>query len=218
MRLLLLALALMGSVSLSAATDTYTPTNTPTNTNTPTFTPTFTSTPTPRAQQQYNYGGAARGNYSITQRGGSLKDGCSVALGYSVGEEANIAAPFNAGPWGGLTAGEVVKFTTTSNTVTRTSAALEVGALGVCVSTQSFQNAPVYVAIAGIVEVASAVNGVAGSLYVSSGTAGKVTLASSIADATVALYTPLSPSVKLRCLESKTISATDYKIRALILQ
>lgn len=206
-RFLLLLFAVSGlSASLSASTPTFTPTVSPT------FTPTRTVTQTRnelRNEQPINYD-----NKYLSLKGGVMDEDALVTFGDTVGYGGGVVFPFSLASGfvsQTMSVGDLVALTS-SGTVTKTASNGDTKAIGVAVTSQYRPGGRVFVQMLGTADVASGVDTVMGTWY-AVGAAGKLTPLSAVSSA---LFTSVSPTLKVLALETKTISGSDYKIRGVL--
>lgn len=216
-RFILSAFAVLFASILPAATPT------PTNTVTPTNTP----TPPISAYTLPNYGV----ENALDRRGGVLVDSnpnytnqyalqsvtqsgiarmhSYIQFGTRPGDRASLIFPLPKAVTAIVRRGDCVAINT-SGYVTKTSAAMDQGFVGVAYRSQDYGLAAVPVQCHGVVEVASHINVTAGDLVVPAGN-GRVTGTSGVAD-----FTSVSRNPRILILETKTISSTNYLVKAYI--
>lgn len=201
-------------------TATPTPTRTPTSTRTPSRTATLTRTPTPVVSptptvtpthvSASDNGLQNWADTFLSRKGGRMDSGSDIGLGSTFGDTSAVVIPAVAGE--AVDEGDCLRLESNGR-VYKTTALLYQGFIGVARNQQGYIGGRVWVAVAGVVRVASHVNSTTGNFYACS-TSGKVSTFP--ADATA--YTALSNTSYVVALETKTISGGDYKIKALLVR
>lgn len=155
---------------------------------------------------------------NLSARGGGMDDGGVIIQGKiprATGGMGVVAISMSVS----ITAGQAVALTGSPNTlaVTLTATAGDTKIYGVAITSATAGNPVQVVTTSGsIVRVDSAVNVTANSIYISSGTAGKITAASAV---TESLYTSLSKTAwAFRAVETRTITAANPYVLVEILK
>ncbi len=155
---------------------------------------------------------------NLSTRGGGMDSGGYIIQGKYPKSHGGLGVPCVSSSVS-ITARQLVALTATGGTlaVTLTTTVGDTKAYGVAVTSALAGQPLQVVTMPGCaVLVDSAINVVAGSIYISSGTAGKITASSAVTEAS---YTALSKTAFIiRALETKTISAGDYRILGEILK